>query len=190
MSFEDGITRVVVIDVWCLGLCPSTSFVQRKVATAASIPSAKDQPEIAVAADDIVFVSLEKASKDVSLRVQPQLIRILNVEFQPAAFSDPLAIDPRRSPSKFYLQASGLDDKLGKWILEEIAPQMLRSIFKRKNLRRFEGTMGQLVGSTVDKQGTNVPFYLDSRGLVSSWPGSLYVVVSRHFPHSAEHSLD
>ena len=69
MSFQDGITRVVVIDVWCLGLCPSTSFVQRKVATAASIPSAKDQPEIAVTADDIVFVSLEKASKDVSLRV-------------------------------------------------------------------------------------------------------------------------
>ena len=69
MSFQDCIIRFVVFDVRCLGLCPSTSFVQRKVATAASIPSEKDQPEIAVAADDIVFVSLEKASKDVSLPV-------------------------------------------------------------------------------------------------------------------------
>ncbi|KAI0094227.1 heme peroxidase [Irpex rosettiformis] len=153
-------------------LRPSASFVLRKAAAPSAVPAAKDQPDVAVGTDDIVFVSLEKAGQD------------------PAVFSDPTVINPQREPSKFYLQASGLDNELGKWILEEIAPQLLRSIFKKKNLRRAEGVAGRLAGASLDKQGTDIPFYLDSRGLVSSWPGSLTVVVSLKFNLLCRSSAD
>lgn len=63
-------------------------------------------------------------------------------------------------------------------MLEEVAPQVLRSIFKLKNIRRAEGVAGQLVGAAIETLGTDTPFYLDTRGLVSSWPGSMTVVVS------------
>lgn len=41
-------------------------FILRKADTSSSIPVAKDERDISVAAGDIVFVSLEKAGQDVS----------------------------------------------------------------------------------------------------------------------------
>ncbi|KAI0683948.1 heme peroxidase [Cytidiella melzeri] len=143
-------------------LYPATPYVLRKASASSSIPAGKGEPDISVEAGDIVFVSLANANRD------------------PTAFPNPLVIDPNRSPSSHHLQNSGFDDNddnaLGQWMLEEIAPQVLRSIFRLKNVRRAEGVAGSLVGAAMNTHGTNTPFYLDVKGLVSPWPGSMTVV--------------
>ena len=73
----------------------------------------------------------------------------------------------------------GFHECLGLHLTEQTIPEILKVIFRLKNLRRAEGPAGRLAGFTVPLHGTEVPLYLDEEGKVSYWARSMTFVVSR-----------
>ena len=97
---------------------------------------------------------------------------------QPIDFPDPLSVNVNRPPEKYLLQGAGFHECLGLHFSEQAIPEMIKVIFRLKNLRRAEGAAGVLAGFTQPSNGTDVPLYLDDTGNVTYWPGSLTLVVS------------
>lgn len=83
-----------------------------------------------------------------------------------------------RPPEKYLLQGAGFHECLGLHFSEQAILEMIKVIFRLKNLRRAEGAAGVLAGFTQPSNGTDVPLYLDDTGNVTYWPGSLTLVVS------------
>ena len=97
---------------------------------------------------------------------------------QPKDFPDPLTVNPRRPADNYLLQGYGFHECFGLHLSEQAIPEMLRAIFRLKNLRRAEGPAGRLAGFYKPTNGTDAPVFLDETGNVTFWPGSLYLVVS------------
>ncbi|KAI0347729.1 heme peroxidase [Trametopsis cervina] len=139
-------------------LNPATPYMLRQATAADTIPIGKDQPDVSVAMGDIVFVSLANANKD------------------PIFFPDPETIDPRRAPAAYLLPSVGFTEPVGRWLFDEVVPEVLGAVFRLKNVRRAEGITGKLAGNVVQKLGTPTPFYLNETGDVTPWPVSMTVV--------------
>ena len=60
---------------------------------------------------------------------------------------------------------------------ENTIPEMIKVIFRLKNLRRADGVAGKLVGFTASQYGTDSLLYLDATGNVTPWPGAMTLVV-------------
>lgn len=65
--------------------------------------------------------------------------------------------------------------------LEDTIPDVIKAIFRLKNLRRAEGVAGQLTGFTVDEFGTQAKMFLDDTGCFGRRAGSMILLV-RSFP--------
>ena len=61
---------------------------------------------------------------------------------------------------------------------EKTIPEVIKVIFRLKNLRRAEGVAGRLAGFTTETYGTESPVYIDDTGNITYWPGSMTLVVS------------
>lgn len=97
---------------------------------------------------------------------------------QPKDFPDPLKVDPRRPADRYQLQGCGFHECLGLQFSEHTIPEVLKVIFRLKNLRRAEGVPGRLAGFTLSNYKTDSPVYLDDAGNLTNWPSSLTLVVS------------
>lgn len=96
---------------------------------------------------------------------------VLTFFYQAHDFPDPLKVDPRRPDNRYHLYESGLD-------FPGTIPEVIKVIFRLKNLRRAEGAAGRMAGFTLPTYGTDGPMYLDDAGNLSHWPGSMTLVVS------------
>ena len=93
-------------------------------------------------------------------------------------FPDPLKVNPRRPTDKYQLQSAGFHECLGLHFSEHTIPEVLKVIFRLKNLRRAEGAPGRLAGFNLPTNGTDSPIFLDDAGNLTYWPGSMTLVVS------------
>jgi len=64
--------------------------------------------------------------------------------------------------------------------------EILKAVFKLKNVRRANGAAGKLTGFKEVVNGTETDFYIQRNGWVSSWPGSLHLKVCISCSRSAE----
>lgn len=88
-------------------------------------------------------------------------------------------MNPRRPADKYELQGCGFHACVGTAFSEATIPEVLKQIFRLKNLRRAEGPAGRLAGFSLPTYGTESPVYLDDAGNMSYWPGAMTLVVSR-----------
>lgn len=87
-----------------------------------------------------------------------------------------MKVDPRRPREKYGVQGIGFHGCPGIKYTEETLVEVLRVIFSLKNLRRAPGTMGVLSGFDNLDHGMKTHMFIDSKGKISPWPGSLMVV--------------
>lgn len=135
-------------------LRPQISTLLREVKQPDTIPLG-DGRTVSVQPGDVVYNSVK------------------NAHLNPADFPDPLTVNPRRPADKYHLQGSGFHKCLGIEYCEKTIPEVIKAIFRLKNLRRAEGAAGRLAGFTVDTYGTESPVYIDDTGNITYWPGSM-----------------
>ena len=78
----------------------------------------------------------------------------------------------------YNLNGAGFHNCPGVTYAEQTIAEILKVVFKLKNVRRAAGDAGKLVGfkTVINETETNV--YITPNGTTSSWPGSMYLVVS------------
>lgn len=96
-------------------------------------------------------------------------------------FPDPQTVNPRRPADSYHLQSSGFHECMGIEYCAKTMPEVIKVIFRLKNLRRAEGVAGRLAGFALEQYGTESPVYLDDTGNITYWPGSMTLVVSDMF---------
>lgn len=69
------------------------------------------------------------------------------------------------------------DNAKRKKIVKVIA-EVLKIIFRLKNIRRAEGKAGRMTTFTQDVYGTANRMYVSDTGTLSPWPTSLTIIVS------------
>ncbi|KAJ7078001.1 heme peroxidase [Mycena belliarum] len=139
-------------------LNPQFTGLWRDVAVDASIPQGKGLPSMNVKAGDRIYASFK------------------NAHINPADFPNPTAVDPTRPASSYNLNGTGFHGCPGVTYAEQTIAEMVKVIFKLKNIRRAAGDAGKLAGfkSIINETETNV--YLTPYGTTSPWPGSMYLV--------------
>lgn len=95
---------------------------------------------------------------------------------QPVDFPDPMQVNPRRAREMYAVQGFGFHGCPGVKYTEETLVEVMRVIFSLKNLRRAPGAMGVLSGFDHVAYGIKAHMFIDSKGKISPWPGSLLVV--------------
>ncbi|KZT36643.1 heme peroxidase [Sistotremastrum suecicum HHB10207 ss-3] len=94
----------------------------------------------------------------------------------PADFPDPMKVNPQRPREKYGVQGIGFHGCPGVKYAEETLTEVIRVIFSLKNLRRAPEPMGVLSGFDVSNHGVKQHVFIDAKGKLSPWPGSLVVV--------------
>ncbi|GJE97837.1 heme peroxidase [Phanerochaete sordida] len=138
-------------------LSPQTSALLRGVKSPSAIPVAEGKT-VSVQPGDLVFASIK------------------NAHLNPKDFPDPLTVNPLRPAEKYQLQGSGFQDGFGTDFSERTVAEVIKVIFRLKNLRRAESAAGKLAGFSLDVYGTNSPVYLDDTGNLTYWPGSMTLI--------------
>ncbi|KAG8894697.1 hypothetical protein FRB99_001047 [Tulasnella sp. 403] len=140
-------------------LDPQAPGIFREAARDADVVEGNDVPSVKVTKGQRLFVSLYNANHDPSV-------------FGP----DPSAIDPTRSPDVYMTFGSGMHKCLGQWFVLSVMPQVMRSIFTLKNVRRAPGESGKLNRFQQRLYGsTPGNLYIDARGNVTPWPASMTI---------------
>ena len=98
--------------------------------------------------------------------------------YQPADLPNPTKVDPTRPKDAYNLNGTGFHNCPGVTYAEQTITEIVKVVFKLKNVRRAAGNAGKLVGfkTVINETETNV--YITPNGTLSPWPGSLYLVVS------------
>jgi len=140
-------------------LRPQFPGLFRKAEQADQIPCG-DGTILSVQAGDLIFASF------------------LNAQQNPVDFLDPQVVDPTRPKANYHNQGNGFHRCPGVDFVEQTVPEMVKAIFKLKNLRRAPGVAGKMAGFYADQMdiGTKNRLYLTNTGQVSPWPGSLTVI--------------
>ncbi|THH01371.1 hypothetical protein EW026_g1293 [Hermanssonia centrifuga] len=139
-------------------LNPQFAGLFRAAAAADSIPLGSGKPNVNVQPGDLVFSSFRKA------------------HLNPADFPDPYKVNPRRPRDNYQLQGAGFHDCPGGNYIDKTIPEIMKVIFRLKNLRRAPGPAGHMAGFMLNAFGTDNRMYIDNTGNVSPWPGSLTVL--------------
>lgn len=87
-------------------------------------------------------------------------------------------MDPTRPQSAYNLNGTGYHQCPGVTYAEQTIAETVKVVFSLKNIRRADGNAGRLGGFTVIKDETETNVYLKPNGILTSWPGSMYLVVS------------
>jgi len=97
---------------------------------------------------------------------------------QPSEFPDPTAVNPHRPVSSYNLNGLGFHLCPGATYAVRTIAEIVKVIFKLKNIRRAPGDAGNLARFTETVHETETDFFVQRDGSVSPWPGSMYIVVS------------
>jgi len=93
---------------------------------------------------------------------------MLSAGMDSTVFPDPHTFNPTRDPSLYRLFGSGMHTCLGAPIVNISLVQMVKQVFRLKNVRRAPGKAGRLVRFHQELGGTPCPVYLsENQGL---WP--------------------
>ncbi|KAJ1306560.1 hypothetical protein OPQ81_007561 [Rhizoctonia solani] len=121
-------------------------------------------------------VTLQDGERTLHLTPHNRLfVSLANSNLDPAAFENPLSVNPDRPREAYNLFGYGMHKCMGDHFTERTMPAVIKSIFKLKNVRRAPGESGKLRSFTQDLHGTKQTMFLSARGLVTPWPGSLVI---------------
>jgi len=96
---------------------------------------------------------------------------------QPNDFPDPTSVNPKRPSASYNLNGAGFHNCPGTNYAVETIIEVVRAVFKLKNIRRAPGDAGKLHGFTEIINETETDFFVQRNGKVSPWPGSMIIVV-------------
>ncbi|KAG5638617.1 hypothetical protein H0H81_011507 [Sphagnurus paluster] len=141
-----------------LRLKPQFSGLWRQAAVDAEIPQGPGLPPLQVKAGERIWSNFR------------------NAHLNPLEFPNPNTVDPRRPLSVYNLNGAGFHNCPGTTYAQQTIAEIVRAVFKLKNLRRAPGQAGRLKGFTENIRGSESQYYLTRNGAVTTWPGSLHLV--------------
>ena len=97
---------------------------------------------------------------------------------QPIDFPDPTSVNPKRPIASYNLNGAGFHNCPGTNYAQLTIIEIVKAVFKLKNVRRAPGDAGKLHGFTEIIRETENDFFVQRNGKVSAWPGSIVIVVS------------
>ncbi|KAF7300907.1 Heme peroxidase [Mycena kentingensis (nom. inval.)] len=138
-------------------LNPQFPGLYRDAAVDASIPQGDGKPNVEVKAGDRIWGSFR------------------NAHLQPTEFPNPTSVDPTRPRSAYHTGGAGFHACRGQVFAEQTIAEILKVVFKLKNVRRAPGDMGRLAGFKTVFNETETKVYLTPYGTTSAWPGSMWL---------------
>jgi len=153
---SDGLLRGYVREA--MRLNPQFPGLWRKAAVDATIDQGPGLPPVKVQAGQRIYASFK------------------NANLNPADFPEPLSVDPTRPLASYNLNGAGFHNCPGTTYAQHTIAEIVKAVFKLKNLRRAPGAAGQLSGFKEIIHETETNFYVKRNGTVSAWPGSLVLV--------------
>ncbi|KDQ09782.1 hypothetical protein BOTBODRAFT_507785 [Botryobasidium botryosum FD-172 SS1] len=134
---------------------PQAPWILRQATTDSTIEQGAT-PSLNIRKGDFLFLNVKQAYMDSH------------------AFPNPTVVDPNRRSSAY----AAIEDEVQRFIAplwDMTMPQMMRSVFSLKNVRRAPGRSGELNRFTQSVHGVEQRLYLDYNGLVSPWPSSMII---------------
>ena len=95
-------------------------------------------------------------------------------------FPQPNKVNPNRPAASYNLNGTGFHRCPGEAYSQKIIVEIAKVVFSLKNVRRAPGDAGELHRFSEIIHETEVDFFLQRNGIVSVWPGYMYIVVRRH----------
>ncbi|KAF8957351.1 heme peroxidase [Flammula alnicola] len=142
-----------------LRLRPQFPGLWRKAAVDATISQGPGLPPVAIKAGDRIWGSFKKA------------------HLNPLEFPDPTTVNPRRPLNSYNLNGSGFHNCIGTAFTYLTIAEIVKVVFKLKNVRRAEGDTGTLKRFSELVNDTDTDFFVQRNGTVGRWPGSMQIVV-------------
>jgi hypothetical protein len=102
---------------------------------------------------------------------------ILNICEQPTDFPNPTTVDPTRPIGSYNLNGTGFHTCPGLTYAEQTIAEIVKVVFKLKNVRRAAGDAGRLAGFKTIINETETNMFMTPYGTTSPWPGSMFIVV-------------
>lgn len=96
---------------------------------------------------------------------------------QPSDFPNPTNVDPTRPLGSYNLNGAGFHGCPGLTYAEQTIAEIVKVVFKLKNVRRAAGDAGKLAGFKMVINETETNVYLTPYGTTTPWPGSMYLAV-------------
>lgn len=106
------------------------------------------------------------------------IIVLFSTSLQPLDFPNPHNVDPKRPKASYSLNGTGFHGCPGVTYAEQTIAEIVKVVFKLKNVRRAPGDAGKLAGFTTVVNETETNVFITPNGTTSPWPGSMYIVVS------------
>jgi hypothetical protein len=99
-----------------------------------------------------------------------------NAHLNPLDFPDPTSVNPRRPLASYNLNGAGFHNCPGTTYAQLTIAEIVKSVFKLKNVRRAPGNAGKLHRITEIINETETDFYIQRNGSVTAWPNSMHIV--------------
>ncbi|EIM82504.1 heme peroxidase [Stereum hirsutum FP-91666 SS1] len=139
-------------------LHPQFVGLWRKSAVSTRIQQGSGYPDIEVKPDDIIFASFKNAHRN------------------PDDFPNPMNIDPSRNKTSYNLNGCGFHGCPGVTYAEQTIAEIVKVVFKLKNVRRAAGNAGKLQSFVDIVNETETSVYMSPNGTLSPWPGAMHLV--------------
>ncbi|RDB17409.1 Psi-producing oxygenase A [Hypsizygus marmoreus] len=99
-----------------------------------------------------------------------------NAHLNPLDFPDPLTVDLHRPLLSYHLIGTGVKNDLWMMYSQQTLTEVVKAVFKLKNVRRAAGNAGKLTGFTEIIHDTERDFHIQRNGTATPWPGSMHIV--------------
>ncbi|KAJ7079447.1 heme peroxidase [Mycena belliarum] len=139
-------------------LNPQYCGLWREVMEDAVIPQGPSLPPLEVKVGDRVWASFK------------------NAHLNPLEFPNPTAVDPTRPIASYSLNGTGFHICPGLDLAGLAITEVLKVVFRLKNVRRVSGPAGSLAGYKTVINETETNMYLTPYGVSTPWPSSMHLV--------------
>ncbi|TFK63860.1 heme peroxidase [Pluteus cervinus] len=136
-------------------LNPQYTGLWRDAAVDATIEQGAGLPPIQIKTGDRIWASFK------------------NAHLNPVEFPNPTSVDPARPESSYNLNGTGFHTCPGVTYAVQTIAEIVKVVFKLKNVRRAPGNAGRLAGFTEVINETETNVFIKPNGTLSPWPGSL-----------------
>jgi linoleate 10R-lipoxygenase len=98
-----------------------------------------------------------------------------NAHLNPDDFPDPKSVNPSRPPDSYNVNGSGFHKCPGANLAQLMIVELIKIVFKLKNVRRAPGDAGKMPGFTEVTHDTASDWYIQRNGTAALWAGSLVI---------------
>ncbi|TFK61373.1 heme peroxidase [Pluteus cervinus] len=126
-----------------------------------------------------VAITIEQGSGRPPVQLQPRDLiwgSFRNAHLNPDDFPHPTVVDPTRPASSYNLNGAGFHCCVGADSSVQTIAEILKVLFKLKNLRRAPGNAGKLAKFKEVIDETETVRYIRPDGKISNWPGSMILM--------------